>query len=238
MPKNVLLEICAVSVEYAVAAQRANAGRIELCTDLACGGVTPSVRFMGEARERLRLPVYVLIRPRPGDFVYSRQELHDMRQSIQDAKQTGVDGVVLGVLDEKSRINVARTRELVEHARPLGVTFHRAFDECDSWQDSLEAVIQTGADRLLTSGCRPTVPEGLSTIAQLIRNAKDRITVMPGSGITPENVVQIVRATGAHEIHASLLTSAFSPQEGEDEAQIEMYRQRVLSVTTQLQFHS
>jgi len=235
MPKNVLLEICTVSLDCAIAAERAKAGRIELCSDLPCGGVTPPAQLVAAARTRLRIPVHVLIRPRPGDFVYSADELLIMRKSIQHARQSGMDGVVFGLLDEKSQVDVARTRELVEFARPLSVTFHRAFDETRSWQDSLEAVIQTGADRLLTSGCRPAAPQALSTLAELVRAAGDRIIVMPGSGITPDNVVQVVRATSAREIHASLLRPALGEAEQRQESPAEIYHRRVLSVTSLLQ---
>ncbi len=161
MPNHILLEICAVSLDYAIAAQRAGAARIELCRDLACGGITPDFRLMEAARERLQIPIQVLIRPRAGDFCYSAQEFSAMRKEIQSAKDLEMDGIVVGVLDQKARVDVARTRELVEFAHPLPVTFHRAFDETHSWRDSLEAVIQTGAQRLLTSGCRPKVDEGL-----------------------------------------------------------------------------
>lgn len=236
MPESVLLEVCAVSVDYAVAAQRARAARIELCSDLDSGGVTPATRLMEAARHRLHIPIHVLVRPRTGDFVYSSQEFQLMRETIRTAKLSGMDGVVLGILHQNFEVDVARTRELVELGRPLQVTFHRAFDQTNSWQDALEAVIQTGADRLLTSGCQPTVPEGLSTISQLVRAARDRIIVMPGGGITPANVVQVVRATSAREIHASLLRPA--PGEAAENPQAspaDIYHRRVLSVTSQLQ---
>ena len=206
LPHRVLLEICVTSLDYAIAAQRAGADRIELCSDLECGGVTPSIRLMKAARERLRIPVHVLIRPRPGNFVYSAREFSAMHQAIQTAKELKMDGIVVGVLDRNSRIDIDRTRQLVELARPLPVTFHRAFDETCSWQDSLEAVIQTGAVRLLTSGGRPKATEGLSTLARLVKAAGSRLSVMPGSGITPANVVRVVRATSAREVHGSLLT--------------------------------
>jgi copper homeostasis protein len=145
VPKNVLLEICVVSLDYAIAAQRAKADRVELCSDLASGGTTPGTRFMEAAREHLHVPIQVLIRPRPGDFFYSAHEFQLMRKDIQNAKQLGMDGVVPGLLNRKFQIDVARARELVELAHPLQVPFHRAFDQSHSWRDSLEAVIQTGA---------------------------------------------------------------------------------------------
>ncbi len=233
--KNVLLEVCVVSLDYAIAAQRAKADRVELCSDLASGGITPDIRLMEAAREHLRVPVHVLIRPRSGDFFYSAHEFQLMRKDIQNAKQLGMDGVVLGLLNREFQIDVARTRELVELAHPLQVTFHRAFDQSHSWRDSLKAVIQTGAHRLLTSGCRAKAAEGLSTLARLVHEAKDRIIVMPGGGITPANVVRVLCATSTHEIHASLLTPALRKVEApQQSSQIELYYQRVLKVTSLL----
>jgi copper homeostasis protein len=199
-----------------MAAERAGADRIELCTDLDCGGVTPSIRLMKAARERLRIPIHVLIRPRVGDFVYSAPEFASMLHAIEEAKELQMDGIVLGILDRSSRVDVARTRQLVEAAHPLPVTFHRAFDETSGWQDSLEAVIQTGAKRLLTSGCRANVSAGLPTLTRMVELSKNRLRIMPGRGITPANVARIVRATLAREVHASLITPALREAEGAD----------------------
>ena len=234
-PNPVLLEICATSLDYAIAAQRAGANRIELCTDLDCGGVTPSVRLMRSAREQLRIPIHVLLRPRAGDFVYSAREFSAMRKAIQTAKNLKMNGIVVGILDQNSRVDVSRTRELVELARPLPVTFHRAFDETNP-QDSLEAVIQTGATRLLTSGCRPKAADGLATLARLVKGAGGRLIVMPGSGITPANVVRIVHATAAREVHGSLLTPALRKEtDGADRSsQTERYYHRVLKMVSLL----
>jgi copper homeostasis protein len=234
-PRKVLLEICAVSLDYAVAAQLAGANRIELCRDLACGGVTPSTRLMESARKQLRIPIHVLIRPRPGNFFYSTGEFRTMRKDIQNAKRLAMDGFVVGLLNRNSQVDVPRTHELVELARPLPVTFHRAFDETHVWQESLEAVIQTGAHRVLTSGCRPKAAEALPTLAGLVRAAGDRIIVMPGGGITPANVSRVVRATSAREIHASLLTPAMREAEGaKQKLRTEQYYRRVLKVTSLL----
>jgi copper homeostasis protein len=236
---QVLVEICVTSLDYAMAAERAGADRIELCTDLDCGGVTPSIRLMKAARERLRIPIHVLIRPRAGDFVYSAREFSTMREAIRDAKNLKMDGIVLGILDRNFRIDVARTSELVELAHPLPVTFHRAFDETTSWQDSLEAVIQTGAKRLLTSGCRANVSAGLSTLTRMVELSKGRLRVMPGRGITPANVVRIVRATSALEVHASLITPALREAVGADrKLQIARYYRRALKVVSNLRSQS
>jgi copper homeostasis protein len=235
-PNPVLLEICATSLDYAIAAQRAGANRIELCTDMDCGGVTPSARLMRSARKQLGIPIHVLIRPRAGDFVYSEREFSAMRKAIQTAIDLKMDGIVVGILDQDSRVDVVRTRELVELAHPLPVTFHRAFDETHPSQDSLEAVIQTGATRLLTSGCRPKAADGLATLARLVKGAGNRLIVMPGSGITPANVVRIVHATGAREVHGSLLTPALRKEtDGADRSsQTERYYHRVLKMVSLL----
>ena len=176
-PLNFVLldDICVASLDYAAAAERAGADRIELCSELECGGVTPGVRLMKAARGRLRIPIHVLIRPRAGDFVYSAREFSAMRTAIQKAKELKMDGIVVGVLDRDSRIDMARTRELVELAHPLPVTFHRAFDKTGCGADSLEAVIQTGAVRLLTSGGRATTADGLFTIARLVKRCRGPI---------------------------------------------------------------
>ena len=214
---QVLLEICVTSLDYALAAQRAGAGRIELCSDLNCGGLTPGPRLMETARKQLQIPIHVLIRPRPGDFVYSASEFRVMRQAIQTAKDLNMDGIVVGILDQNSHVDVARTGQLVELAHPLPVTFHRAFDETDISRntscDSLEAVIRTGATRLLTSGGRPKATKALSTLARLVKDARGRLSVMPGGGITPSNVTRVINATSAREVHGTLLTPALHKKE-------------------------
>jgi copper homeostasis protein len=234
LPNHVLLEICVASLDYAIAAQRAGADRIELCSDLDCGGVTPSARLMETARKQLRIPVHVLIRPRRGDFVYSAREFSAMRKAIQIAKDLKMDGIVVGILDRNSRIDVTRTRELVELAHPLPVTFHRAFDETHCGQDSLEAVIQAGARRLLTSGCRPKAPDALDMLVRLVEQATDRLIVMPGSGVTAANVVRVVRATSAREVHASLLTPTLRKDGVDRSRQTERYYRRVIKLVSML----
>lgn len=232
---RVLLEICVTSLDYATAAQRAGADRIELCSELECGGVTPSDRLMEAAREQLRIPIHVLIRPRAGDFVYSAGEFRTMRKAIQSAKDLKMDGIVIGVLDRNSRVDVARNSELVELAHPLPVTFHRAFDETHCGQNSLEAVIQTGAKRLLTSGCRPKAPQALAALARLVEQAADRLIVMPGSGITPANVAGVVWATSSREIHASLFTPALRKEDSADgSSKTERYYRRVVKMVAAL----
>jgi copper homeostasis protein len=200
---NRVLEICVESVDHAIAAERGGAERIELCSDLSSGGVTPSAGSMQTARRHLRIPIHVLIRPRPGEFCYSDRELEIMHNDILAAKQFRMDGVVLGILTKSDRIDVERTRALVELAHPLPVTFHRAFDETADLEASVEDAIQTGASRILTSGGKQRATEAIPILSRLVQAARERIVIMPCGGINPENVVQIVRTTRATEVHSS-----------------------------------
>jgi copper homeostasis protein len=202
-----VLEICVESVDHAIAAERGGAHRIELCSDLSSGGITPSAGFMQTARRQVRIPIHILIRPRPGDFCYSDHEIQIMRNDILAARQFGMDGVVLGILRPNAHVDVERTRSLVELAHPLPVTFHRAFDASPDLEGSLEDVIQTRASRILTSGGQPRAIDALPTLTRLIEKAKGRILVMPGGGINSENVVRVVQATLAEEVHSSAGTS-------------------------------
>jgi copper homeostasis protein len=207
MANRLVLEVCVESLDHAAAAERGGAHRIELCTDLSCGGITPSPALMQTARRQLRIPIHVLIRPRAGDFCYSDAEFEVMRNDILAAKQFGMDGVVLGILQSSARVDVERTRDLVEMARPLPVTFHRAFDAVHNFEASLEEVIQTGASRILTSAGQPRATDGLQTLARLIQKARGRILIMPCGGINSDNILCVVQTTLAQEIHSSVGTS-------------------------------
>ena len=206
MPSRVVLEICVESTDRAIAAERGGAHRIELCSDLSCGGLTPSAGLIDATRQQVRIPIHVLIRPRAGDFCYSSPEFEIMQRDIRAAKELRVDGIVLGILNETEQVDISRTRTLVELARPLPVTFHRAFDLCRDKDGNacLEAVIQTGAARILTSAGKDRVVDGITRIANLVRASEKRIAIMPGGGVNAENVQQILQQTGAPEIHASL----------------------------------
>jgi copper homeostasis protein len=204
MASTILLEICVESLDHAVAAESGGADRIELCRDLWCGGTTPSVELMRAVRQQVRIPIHGLIRPRSGDFCYSTHEFETIKRGIDVAKDVGLDGIVLGLLDSFEQIDRERTRELVHAAHPLPVTFHRAFDQCPDLTMALEAVIATGAKRILTSGGKPSVMEALASLASLLGVAKDRIVLMPGGGVRASNVERILRGTGAREIHTSL----------------------------------
>jgi len=204
--RRYLLEISVETLEAAMAAQRGGADRLELCGNLSIGGVTPSIELMRTVREQLRIPVFTMIRPRGGDFVYSETEFAEMKRSIAEAKRAGMDGVVLGILKNERRVDIGRTQELVEFARPLHVTFHRAFDDCADLREALEDVIQTGANRILTSGGAKSAPEGASMLAELVQLARERVVILLGSGINASNISEVAKHTHAREFHSGLST--------------------------------
>jgi copper homeostasis protein len=204
MPTRLVLEICVESLDRAVTAEQGGADRVELCSDLYSGGVTPSAEAMQAARRHVRIPIHALIRPRAGDFLYSDSEFETMKRDIRIAKELGMDGIVLGILNQNDQVDRRRTSFLVKLAHPLPVTFHRAFDVCRNLSESLDAVIETGATRLLTAGGTTRVTNGITTLAELIENAGERIAIMPGGGIRASNLERILSQTGAKEIHTSL----------------------------------
>lgn len=205
MPLPILLEVCVETVASAVAAERGGARRIELCANLAVEGVTPDAALIESVRRHVTIPLHLLIRPRAGDFSYSATEFQTMKNQIRRAQQFRVNGLVFGILDSKARVDVARTRELVELAQPLSVTFHRAFDACADLPVALEEVVRTGANRVLTSGGARSAEEGSPMLAQLVTSAAGRIGILACGGIREGNVRKIVEATGVREVHTSLL---------------------------------
>ncbi len=197
---STLIEVCVDSPESAIAAEHGGAQRVELCADLLEGGTTPSAGAIAVARKSLGIALQVIIRPRGADFCYSDLELEAMKHDIGVAKQHGADGVVLGVLTPDADVDTERTRALVELARPMSVTFHRAFDMVRDPRAALEQLVSLGVDRILTEGQAESIWEGLPLVTELIERAGDRIIVMPGGG-RESNVRTIVSRTGAHEIH-------------------------------------
>ncbi len=198
-----LLEIAANSVASAIAAQDGGADRVELCAGLELGGLTPSPGLLALARERLRIPLYALIRPRGGDFVYSDEETETMLLDIEACVAIGCDGVVLGALDAEGNVDLPRCRALVSAAKHLGVTFHRAIDVSRDPLQALEDAIALGCERVLSSGARPSAPQGADLLREMVRRAGERIVVMPGAGINAGNLAALRAATGAREFHAS-----------------------------------
>ncbi len=194
------IEVCAYSLESCLNAERAGASRVELCAGLGEGGTTPSAGMIAAVREKINIGLHVMIRPRGGDFVYDDLEINIMRRDIDIAKTLGADGVVLGVLLPNGEVDVPRTRELVAVAKPLDVTFHRAFDLTPDPLAALEAVIATGAKRILTSGQRATAFEGIELFPALVSKAQGRIEIMPGSDVSLDNAAALA-ATGVNALH-------------------------------------
>jgi copper homeostasis protein len=207
---DLAFEVCVVSVGGVDAALTARADRVELCANLEVGGITPSIRLIERAVEIAagRLAVHVLVRPRGGDFVYSADEEDVMSRDIVAAKSVGADGVVIGALTADGAVDVPLTRRLIEMARPLSVTFHRAFDETADPASAFGDVLALGADRLLTSGGAPTALEGADLIETLVARSGKNIAVMAGSGVTERTAADIVRRTRVRELHFSARTSA------------------------------
>ncbi|RFM28099.1 copper homeostasis protein CutC [Deminuibacter soli] len=198
-----LLEIAVFNITSAIIAQRAGADRIELCENPYDGGTTPSYGTLKKVRERISIPVFPIIRPRGGDFLYSDEEYAVMLEEIKLCRSLGYDGVVLGLLLPDGTIDEARTARLVEAAYPMEVTFHRAFDRCAQPLEALETIIACGCQRILTSGQVPNAWDGRELLKQLVHKAADRIIIMPGSGVRSSNCKALAEFTGAVELHSS-----------------------------------
>ena len=196
------LEICANSYQSAKNAQEAGAHRIELCQELSVGGITPSYGLLKKVIEELDIPVFVLIRPRSGNFVYSDDEFQIMKTDIQLCKDLGCKGIVSGVLKPDNKLDVERTKVLIELSKPLPFTFHRAFDEVNNPKESLEQLIDLGVDRVLTSGQESSAEKGLELIQELHRISNNRIMILAGGGLNSKNV-ELFNEADLSEIHAS-----------------------------------
>jgi len=200
-----LVEAAVETLDSALAAERAGADRIELCDNLSEGGTTPDGELVAAIVERIQLPVFVLIRPRAGDFVYSESEFDVMIRDIELTRTMGIAGIVSGALDVKGRVNVKRTRSLVKAAGGLPVTFHRAIDSAADLPAALDDAIEAGVGRVLTSGGAPTAREGVDVIAALVLQARERVSIIAGGGIREHNVHEVIARTGVHEVHGRLI---------------------------------
>lgn len=205
-----ILEICAGSVESAIAARDGGATRIELCAALEIGGTTPSAGLIAEARKIEGIVLNVIIRPRGGDFLYNEYEAACMEQDIRTCRQLGADGVVIGALTAEGDIDTALCKRLIDAADGMSITFHRAFDMCRDPKRALEELIAIGCDRVLTSGQAATAEDGLPLLKELVQQAAGRISIMPGCGVNSGNAARILQATAAVEIHASARKSVGS----------------------------
>ncbi|HMG12034.1 MAG TPA: copper homeostasis protein CutC [Gemmatimonadaceae bacterium] len=204
----ILVEAAVETLDSALAAERAGVDRIELCENLDEGGTTPDEGLIAAVAERIRLPVFVLVRPRAGGFVYSQRELDEMIRAIERAGSMGIAGIVTGALTSKGRVDVTGTRALIKAAAGLPVTFHRAIDSAADLPTALEAAIEAGAGRVLTSGGAATALEGVDVIAALVNQAHDRISVVAGGGIREHNVRDLIGQTGVREVHGRLVDEA------------------------------
>jgi copper homeostasis protein len=201
MRQSISVEICVGDLESALVAEQGGADRVELCDNLSVGGTTPSAGMIAEACKRLTIPVHVLIRPRAGDFVPSPAELAAMRFDIEMARTLGAAGVVLGVLRPDATIDRDQTAALLELARPMSVTFHKAFDQTREPEQALDTLIELGVDRVLTSGGRLTALEGSDTLKRLVAQARGRIGILAGGRLTADNLETIIAVTGVREVH-------------------------------------
>jgi copper homeostasis protein len=201
----ILIEAAVETLDSALAAARGGADRIELCANLSVGGTTPSAGLIAAVVDQVQLPVVVMIRPRGGDFAYSREETDTMTRDIELGGKAGIAGIVTGALTPSGRIDVERLRVLARVAAGLPLTFHRAFDSAPNLPDALEQLIEIGVMRVLTSGGAPTALEGAATIASLVGQARGRISVIAGGGIRDHNVREVIARTSVREVHSRLV---------------------------------
>lgn len=212
-----LLEIACFNLESCLIAQKTGANRIELCENYSVGGITPSEKLISEARKQIRTDLFVMIRPREGNFLYSHSEFELMKKQIQFCKEKNCNGVVFGVLTNENKIDIDRCKELVELAKPMPSTFHRAFDEIENSEQALEDCIQCDFLRILSSGKQKTAVEGVDLLKKLITQSNKRITIMPGGGIRSSNIAELKNITGATEFHSAAITNT---SETADETEI------------------
>ena len=200
---KIQLEVCAQSYVSAMIAQEAKADRIELCAALEVGGLTPSLSLMRAVRRDLTIPICVLVRPRAGDFFYTKEEFEIIKNDVIWCRDNGMDGVVVGCLDENNELDALKMKELARLAYPMEVVCHKAFDRTPTPSVSLDKLISWGYDRVLTSGGAKNVVEGTVELARLVKQAEGKIEILAGGGVRSENVVELVRNTGVQQVHSS-----------------------------------
>lgn len=200
---TVKLEVCVDSINSAINAYKGGASRLELCSSLSEGGLTPSLGFLKFVKSQVKIPVFILIRPRGGDFSYSNEEFEIMKEDMKIAKENGADGFVLGALTSTGKVDEKNCKILIDEAAPLPVTFHRAFDLTSNPMDALKSIINLGCKRILTSGHAPDVNEGINFIKTLIEQENKKIIIMPGGGVHENNIEELLKINGIEEIHSS-----------------------------------
>ena len=200
------IEIACFNLQSALIALKAGADRVELCADMSVGGTTPKIEMIQQARENLTIDMFVMIRPRGGNFVYSDSEFEQMKSDIETIKKVGVNGFVFGILKDDKTINLEQNKVLVELAKPFPCTFHRAFDAVSNYEKALEDVISCGFSTILTSGTFPNVMEGKEVLRQLVIQANNRIEIMPGGGLRSTNISELNEMVKANWYHSSAIT--------------------------------
>eukprot|EP01126_Amoeba_proteus_P014658 TRINITY_DN16484_c0_g1_i1.p1 TRINITY_DN16484_c0_g1~~TRINITY_DN16484_c0_g1_i1.p1 ORF type:complete len:231 (-),score=54.73 TRINITY_DN16484_c0_g1_i1:42-734(-) len=218
-----LLEICCPTVESAVIAQECGVDRIELCSDLSCGGITPSKEEISEARRELQIPVHVLVRCRAGNFVYTESEVQEMIQQIEFCKSQKVNGVVIGALTSENGIDTHVMRKLVSSAKPMHITFHRAFDEVEDPLKALNKLFELDVNQILTSGQQSNAVEGVEYLKRFVELSKGRLTILAGGGIRSNNLLEIIEKCGVSAVHTSARV-----MEGKDVFRAEIHKIRAL----------
>ena len=199
------LEIACFNLQSAIIAANSGADRIELCENYEVGGITPSSHLIEEVLKHVSIPIFVMIRPRSGNFIYSQSEIEAMIKQIEFCKNKNMKGVVFGVLTQENKVNLQVCKQLVELAKPMQCTFHRAFDEIENSTAALEELIQCGFSRILTSGRKKSAEEGKEMLADLVSKAGNRIIIIPGGGIRSGNINELIRVTKANEFHSAAL---------------------------------
>ena len=220
MFQNKKIEIACFNLESALLAQKAGADRVELCANISDDGTTPSTEIIQQARKNLTIDLYIMIRPRGGNFVYSKAELEHMKLEIETIKKLGINGFVFGILNKDKTINIEQNKALVELAKPFPCTFHRAFDAVAKYEQALEDVITCGFSTLLTSGTFSNVMEGKEVLKKLVKQAKNRIEIMPGGGLRSTNISELNQTVNANWYHSSAITDGTEIANSEEITQL------------------